>query len=107
MVALRSELKILIATQPIDFRRGLHGLVALVAEAVAAEPWREIPPFVEAMGQFWMPYGFAGNRWQHGMGVPAPLTNERLKDACQHTAHAYALVKLIEFSGQFGSLRAR
>jgi len=28
----------MIATQPIDFRRGVHGLVALVAEALKSDP---------------------------------------------------------------------
>ena len=29
----------MMATQPIDFRRGIHGLVALVAEALRADPY--------------------------------------------------------------------
>jgi transposase len=33
MIALRADLKVVVASQPIDFRRGVHGLVALVAEA--------------------------------------------------------------------------
>ncbi len=28
-----------VATQPIDFRRGVHGLVALVAQALSADPY--------------------------------------------------------------------
>ena len=28
-----------VATQPIDFRKGVHGLVALVAEGLAGEPY--------------------------------------------------------------------
>jgi transposase len=39
MIALRGDLKVVVATQPIDFRRGVHGLVALVAEALAANPY--------------------------------------------------------------------
>ncbi len=39
MIAVRSDLKILIATQPVDFRKGIHGLVALVAEALQANPY--------------------------------------------------------------------
>jgi transposase len=28
-----------VATQPVDFRRGMNGLVALVASALAADPY--------------------------------------------------------------------
>ena len=31
--------KILVATQPVDFRRGMNGLVALVASALASDPY--------------------------------------------------------------------
>ena len=39
MIALRADLKVVVAAQPIDFRRGVNGLVALVAEALAADPY--------------------------------------------------------------------
>lgn len=39
MIALSSGPKIMVATQPIDFRRGMNGLVALVASALAADPY--------------------------------------------------------------------
>ena len=39
MIALGPELKILVATRPIDFRTGVHGLVALVATALLADPY--------------------------------------------------------------------
>ncbi len=39
MIAVRSDLKVLIASRPIDFRKGIHGLVALVAEALKADPY--------------------------------------------------------------------
>jgi transposase len=32
-------LKVLLASRPIDFRKGVHGLVALVAEALRADPY--------------------------------------------------------------------
>ncbi|EPE93611.1 hypothetical protein RGCCGE502_34656 (plasmid) [Rhizobium grahamii CCGE 502] len=31
--------KIMVATQPVDFRRGMNDLVALVASALAADPY--------------------------------------------------------------------
>jgi hypothetical protein len=31
--------KIMVATRPVDFRRGMNGLVALVASALAADPY--------------------------------------------------------------------
>jgi transposase len=31
--------KIMVATQPVDFRRGMNGLVALVASALSADPY--------------------------------------------------------------------
>lgn len=34
-----SGVKIMVATQPVDFRRGMNGLVALVASALAADPY--------------------------------------------------------------------
>ena len=39
MIGLRGELKVLVASRPIDFRRGVHGLVAMVAQALAADPY--------------------------------------------------------------------
>ena len=39
MIALHAELKILVATQPIDFRKGVNGLVLLVEEALKSKPY--------------------------------------------------------------------
>ena len=39
MIGLRGELKVMVATRPIDFRRGVHGLVAMVARALGADPY--------------------------------------------------------------------
>jgi transposase len=39
MIDFRGELKVLIGSRPIDFRRGIHGLVALVAQALNADPY--------------------------------------------------------------------
>lgn len=39
MITLRPDLKVVIASRPVDFRKGVHGLVALVAEALEADPW--------------------------------------------------------------------
>ena len=39
MIGLRGDLKVLVASRPIDFRRGVHGLVAMVAQALGADPY--------------------------------------------------------------------
>jgi len=39
MIGPRPGLRILIATQPVDGRRGINGLTALVAEALRAKPY--------------------------------------------------------------------
>jgi len=39
LIATRAGLRVWVATQPIDFRRGVHGLVALVAQALCADPY--------------------------------------------------------------------
>ena len=39
MISLHPGLKVLLASRPIDFRKGVHGLVALVAEALRADPY--------------------------------------------------------------------
>ena len=39
MITLASDLKVVVATRPIDFRRGMNGLVALVASALAGDPY--------------------------------------------------------------------
>jgi transposase len=39
MISLHPGLKVLLASQPIDFRKGVHGLVALVAEALRVDPY--------------------------------------------------------------------
>ena len=36
MIALRADLKVVLATQPIDFRKSVHTLSALVSEALHA-----------------------------------------------------------------------
>jgi transposase len=39
VIALHGDLKILMATKPIDFRKGVNGLVALAAEALKSDPY--------------------------------------------------------------------
>ena len=39
MIALRSDLKVVLATQPVDFRKSVHTLSALVSEALRANPY--------------------------------------------------------------------
>jgi transposase len=39
MIALRADLKVLVAAQPVDFRKSIHTLSALVAEALRANPY--------------------------------------------------------------------
>lgn len=33
------DMKVVVAAQPVDFRKGVHGLVALVASALKADPY--------------------------------------------------------------------
>jgi transposase len=39
LIAARAGLRVWVATQPVDFRRGINGLVALVAQTLAADPY--------------------------------------------------------------------
>lgn len=39
MIALAGDMKVVVATQPVDFRRGINGLVALITPALAADPY--------------------------------------------------------------------
>jgi transposase len=39
VIALGGNVKVVVATQPVDFRRGINGLVALVASVLAADPY--------------------------------------------------------------------
>jgi transposase len=39
VIALPSGVRVLIATRPVDFRKGMHGLAALVKEQLAADPF--------------------------------------------------------------------
>ena len=39
MIALRSDLKVVLATQPVDFRKSVHTLSALVSEALRSNPY--------------------------------------------------------------------
>jgi len=39
LIALRSDLKVVLATQPVDFRKSVHTLSALVGEALRASPY--------------------------------------------------------------------
>lgn len=38
MIALRSDLKVVLAAQPVDFCKSVHTLSALVSEALRANP---------------------------------------------------------------------
>ncbi|CAH2603453.1 IS66 family insertion sequence element accessory protein TnpB [Rhodovastum atsumiense] len=39
MIAPRAGLRVWMATRPVDFRKGVHGLVALVADVMCADPY--------------------------------------------------------------------
>ena len=39
MIALPAGARILLATKPVDFRKGAHGLAALAAEVLGADPF--------------------------------------------------------------------
>ena len=39
MISFGREVRVFVATQPIDFRQGVHGLVALVAEGFGGQPY--------------------------------------------------------------------
>ena len=39
MIALRADLKVVVAAHPIDFRKSVHTLSALVSEALRANPY--------------------------------------------------------------------
>ncbi len=39
MISVGADLKIFVASKPVDFRRGIHGLVALVAQTLSADPY--------------------------------------------------------------------
>lgn len=39
MITARAGLRVWVATRPIDFRKGVHGLVALVADGLCADPY--------------------------------------------------------------------
>ncbi|MFC7739623.1 IS66 family insertion sequence element accessory protein TnpB, partial [Roseomonas sp. GCM10028921] len=39
MIALPAGARILLATQPVDFRKGAHGLAALAAEMLGQDPF--------------------------------------------------------------------
>jgi transposase len=42
MIALHGDLKILVATKPVDFRKGVNGLTALAAETLESDPYSGI-----------------------------------------------------------------
>ena len=39
MISFGSQARVFVATEPVDFRRGVHGLVALVAEGLQGDPY--------------------------------------------------------------------
>ncbi len=41
MIAVAAGVKVLVATKPVDFRKGADGLVALVREALGHDPFSE------------------------------------------------------------------
>ena len=41
MITIRPDLKVLVAAQPVDFRKGMDALAGLVAERLRENPMRE------------------------------------------------------------------
>jgi transposase len=39
VISFGRDVRVFVATQPVDFRKGVHGLVALVAEGLGGEPY--------------------------------------------------------------------
>jgi transposase len=39
VISVGRDVRVFVATQPIDFRRGVHGLVALAAEGLGGQPY--------------------------------------------------------------------
>ena len=39
MIGLSGSLRVMVATKPVDFRKGAEGLAALVREAMGADPF--------------------------------------------------------------------
>jgi transposase len=39
VISIRPDLKIMVASRPVDFRKGVNGLAALVAEALRSDPY--------------------------------------------------------------------
>lgn len=39
MISFGSEVRVFVATSPVDFRKGVHGLVALVADGLNGNPY--------------------------------------------------------------------
>jgi transposase len=39
VISFGSQARVFVATEPVDFRRGVHGLVALVAEGLKGDPY--------------------------------------------------------------------
>lgn len=39
MISFGAEVRVFVATQPVDFRKGVHGLVALVADGLGGQPY--------------------------------------------------------------------
>lgn len=39
MISFGADVRVFVATEPVDFRKGVHGLVALVAEGLQSNPY--------------------------------------------------------------------
>ena len=39
MISFGSDVRVFVSTQPVDFRKGVHGLVALVADGIKGNPY--------------------------------------------------------------------
>ncbi|WP_430650088.1 IS66 family insertion sequence element accessory protein TnpB [Bradyrhizobium liaoningense] len=70
MIALRSDLKLVLATQPVDFRKSVHTLSALVSEALRANPYCG-DVFVFRMQTHGQSEAFGVGRQRYGAGDEA------------------------------------
>ena len=53
MITVPAGLRVLVATRPVDFRQGADGLVALVREALAEDPFSGTIFVFRGVGRLW------------------------------------------------------
>ena len=107
MISQRHDVRVLVATQPIDFRAGINRLVSLVTQAlgsdayggILADSWRIVPEVIETLH-----VTLAGSRNVKNLLIRTTSLGRFNTVGCSYRLRLTNTVRRRRLSGDFGEL---